>query len=229
MIQISNMSLSVGKAVVFRDVNLALQKGEIIGLVGPKSSEKSTFLKLLGGFVGGYSGEITIDGLKIGKLTKSIVSFLPNVNFLERLMSTISVYNLYRNTFSDFNEECFLELLAKFDVDPKKPIKKMTAAMKNGFQFALIMSRQAKVYLLDEPLSSIDLNHRNVLVGLIKEKSASGALVIISSESLDEFRPILDSLIFVKEGKVIQMEDVQSILINEDKTVSQLTNEVFLC
>ncbi len=229
MIQISNMSLSVGKAVVFRDVNLALQKGEIIGLVGPKSSEKSTFLKLLGGFVGGYSGEITINGLKIGNSTKSIVSFLPKVNFLDRWMSTISVYNLYRNTFSDFNEDCFLELLSKFDVDPKKPIKKMTVAMKNSFQFALIMSRQAKVYLLDEPLSSIDLNHRNVLVGLIKEKSASGALVIISSESLDEFRPILDSLIFVKEGKVIQMEDVQSILINEDKTVSQLTNEVFLC
>jgi ABC-2 type transport system ATP-binding protein len=223
------MNLSVGNTVVFKDVNLALQKGKIVGLVGPKSFEKSTLLKLLGGFVGGYSGEITIDGLKIGKLTKSIVSFLPKVNFLDRWMSTISVYNLYRNTFSDFDEECFLELLAKFDVDPRKHIKKMTVAMKNHFQFALIMSRRAKVFLLDEPMSSIGSNHRDELVRIIKEKSASDSLVIISSESLDEFRPVLDTLIFIKEGKVVLFEDVQSILIKEDKTILQLINEVFIC
>jgi ABC-2 type transport system ATP-binding protein len=131
--------------------------------------------------------------------------------------------------FSDFDEFYFLELLDKFDVDPTKSIKKMTVQMRNHFQFALIMSRRANVYLLDEPLSSVDLKYHDELIRMIKEKSGSGCLVIISSESMVEIGPIADSLIFIKDGEVIQLDDVNSVLMQEGKTISQLYSEVILC
>jgi ABC-2 type transport system ATP-binding protein len=229
VIQIRNMSLCVAKTFVLKDVNLTLEKGKIIGLIGPKNSVKSALLKLLGGCLGNYTGEVIIDGLAVSHLTKSIVSFLPKANFLDYWMSTKGVFDLYKNMFSDFDEVYFLELLDKFDVDPTKSIKKMTVQMRNHFQFALIMSRRANVYLLDEPLSSVDLKYHDELIRMIKEKSGSGCLVIISSESMVEIGPIADSLIFIKDGEVIQLDDVNSVLMKEGKTISQLYSEVILC
>jgi ABC-2 type transport system ATP-binding protein len=164
MIEIKNVTKTYDGKPALINVNLSLQTGKIIGLLGPNGSGKTTLIKILNGLLRDYKGEVLIDGNPVNEISKSLVSYLPDRNYLPNWTNAEGAIKIFKDLYQDFDEEKMRSLFAKLNLDPKQPLKKMSKGMKEKFQLALVMSRNAKIYILDEPIGGVDPAARELIL-----------------------------------------------------------------
>jgi len=228
MIEIKNLTKFYGKTPALVDVNLSLTPG-IIGLLGPNGSGKTTMIKVLNGLLRDYKGDIRINGNKIGDKSKAIVSYLPDRNYLPNWTNAEGAITIFKDLYEDFDEGKMRALLAKLNLDPKQPMKTMSKGMKEKFQLALVMSRNALIYILDEPIGGVDPAARELILKTILENYAQGSMVIISTHLIADIEQIFDQVIFLKEGQVVLHDEVDKVRADKGMSIEAYFKEVFRC
>lgn len=223
------LTKSYGSKAALADVTLAVEPGRIVGLLGPNGSGKTTLLKLANGLLTPNSGEILIDGCAPSRETKAIVSYLPDRNTLPGWMTVTQALDYYGDFFADFRRSAAEEMLCSLSLDPKQRIKTLSKGMREKVQLILTMSREAKLYLLDEPIGGVDPATREYILRTIISNYNEDAAVVISTHLIADVEQVLDEVIFLREGKVMLHESVETIRDEKGKSVDELFREVFRC
>ena len=229
MIEIKHVSKSYDKTQALINVNLTLQPGRIIGLLGPNGSGKTTMIKILNGLLRDYEGEVLVDGQPIGAHSKGLISYLPDVSYFANWMNGEMAVKLFKDMYADFDESRFRELMSKLKLDTKQSMKTMSKGMKERFQLALVMSRRAKIYILDEPIGGVDPAARELILNTILDNYAPESMVLISTHLIADIENIFDTVIFLKEGEVVLFDEAEKVREKEGKSIDELFREVFRC
>lgn len=217
-----------GSFQALNSIDLALPEGKIIGLLGPNGSGKTTLIKLASGLLQPTSGEILIDGMKPGVETKRIVAYLPERNYLEDRMTVDQMLKFMKDFYEDFNMDKAHEMLAHLDIDPKAKFKALSKGNREKVQLILVMSRDAKLYLLDEPIGGVDPASRDYILDTIIKNYNKDATVILSTHLIADIEPVLDEFVFIRKGDMIRHDTVAAVK-EQGETVDSLFREVFRC
>lgn len=229
MISIEHLNKRFDTREVLKDLDLSLESGQIVGLVGPNGSGKTTLLKILAGLTSDYSGNIRIDGKPLGLLTKEVVSYLPEKTYLSDWMRSIDAIDLFNDFYSDFDRIKAMEMLAQLRLDPKQRIKTMSKGMQEKLQLTLVMGRQAKVYLLDEPIGGVDPATRSVILDAVLKQYSEDSLMVFATHLIADVERIFDRVIFLGFGEIKLHDEVDAIREKYGKSVDEVFREVFSC
>ena len=229
ILQCKNLSKRYGAAEALKGIDLELEAGRIVGLLGPNGSGKTTFIKLANGLLKPTEGEILIDGNHPGKETKAEVAYLPDRDFLPDYMSVSQLIKYYSDFFDDMNMAKAEEMLRSLDLDKDMKLKKMSKGTREKVQLILTMSRDAKVYFLDEPIAGVDPAARDYILRTIITNYNPDALVVISTHLIADVENVLDEVVFIKEGKIVLHKEADLIREEEAKSIDGLFREVFKC
>ena len=210
-------------------VNLKLMRGRIIGLLGPNGSGKTTLIKLANGLLSTKSGEILIDGKPVGIETKKIVSYLPERNSLNLSMTVEETIRYFQDFYEDFDAGRAYEMLRNLQIDPGAKLKTLSKGTREKVQLVLVMSRRAQLYILDEPIGGVDPAARDYILNTIIGNYDENATVLISTHLITDIEPILDEVIFLKNGQVVLYAPADVIREENGKSVDALFREVFKC
>lgn len=217
------------KNPVLNYINLNMEKGKIIGLLGPNGSGKSTLIKLCNGLLQPNEGDILIDGNPVGIETKKLVSYLPERTYLDNSMSPLDYINFFSDFYEDFDSNKALDMLGSLKINPKDKLRTMSKGTKEKVQLILVMSRQAKLYMLDEPIGGVDPAARDYILNTIINNYNPEASVIISTHLITDIEQVLDNVIFLCDGEIKLQKTVDEIRMREGKSVDALFREVFKC
>jgi len=229
ILECKDLYKSYGGKRVLKGINLTLKRGRIIGLLGPNGSGKSTLIKLANALLTPTSGEILIDGKKPGVETKKIVSYLPEKTYLNDWMKVTDIINFFCDFYSDFNKEKAYDMLKNLNIDPSDKLKTMSKGTKEKVQLILVMSREAELYFLDEPIAGVDPAARDYILNTIISNYNENATVVISTHIIADIERILDEVVFISNGEITLCKSVDEIREDEGKSVDMLFREVFRC
>lgn len=218
-----------GKKKALSNINITLEKGKIIGLLGPNGSGKSTFIKLCNGLLQPTSGSIKVVGQPIGIETKKVVSYLPERTYLDDNMTPTQLLDYFMDFYEDFDKERALGMFKSLNIDMKQRMKNMSKGTKEKVQLILVMSRRAKLYILDEPIGGVDPAARDYILNTIITNYDPEASVIISTHLISDIENVLDEVIFIKNGEKVLQKSVDAIREDEGKSIDALFREVFRC
>jgi ABC-2 type transport system ATP-binding protein len=211
------------------DVNLTLNRGKIIGLLGPNGSGKTTLLKIINGLLVPDSGSLLVGGYPTGIQTKKIISYLPERTYLPDWMKVNDILNLFQDFYTDFDRNKSLEMLSRLHIDTEKSLKTMSKGTKEKVQLILVMSRNADLYCLDEPIGGVDPASRDYILNTIITNYNENATVLISTHLIADIEMVLDEVIFIKDGSILMHSPVDEIRTKENKSIDSLFREVFKC
>ncbi|WP_297429016.1 ABC transporter ATP-binding protein [Clostridium sp.] len=229
ILECRNLFKSYAGAEALKGINLTINRGRIVGLLGPNGSGKSTLIKLANGLLTPSNGEILIAGNKPGIETKKIVSYLPERTYLNDWMKVSDIINFFQDFYDNFNPEKAYNMLAKLNINPNDKLKTMSKGTKEKVQLILVMSREADLYLLDEPIAGVDPAARDYILNTIITNYNENATIIISTHLISDIERILDDVVFISYGNVFLTKSVDEIRENEGKSVDALFREVFRC
>lgn len=229
LVEINNISKQYQNKQVLSNVNLNLEPGHIVGLLGPNGSGKTTLMKILTGAIKDYTGTVTINGTLVGPETKAIVSYLPDASYFSPWMCPLDMIHLFKDFYADFNEEKCLEMLHKLGLNEKQKIKTMSKGMVEKFQLCLVMSRHARLYVLDEPIGGVDPAARDYILDTILNNYNEQSTILMSTHLISDVERIFDTVVFLKEGEIVLHGDIDNIREKEEKSIDQLFREVFKC
>ena len=227
LLQLHHVTKKYKKHVAIDDVTLSLPAGKIIGLLGPNGSGKTTLIKLMNGLLHPTTGDIVIDGYRPSVETKKIVSYLPDTSYLLENMKIKDALTLFEDFYNDFSREKAEHLLEDLDLNPDEQLKNLSKGNKEKVQLILVMSRQAKLYILDEPIGGVDPAAREYILRTIINNYCEDASVVISTHLIAEIEPILDEIVFLKEGKVILQGNTDDIREEYGKSIDLLFREKY--
>ena len=214
---------------ILKNINLKIPRGKIIGLLGKNGTGKSTLIKLINDLLTPTSGEILIKGQKIGVETKKVISYLPERTYLNKQMKVSEVISYFEDFYDNFDSKKAKRLLEDLDLDINQKLSKMSKGMQEKVQLVLVMSRNADLYVLDEPLGGVDPATRDYILDSIISNYSEKATVIISTHLISDIEKVLDEVIFIKDGNIVLHESVDEIREREGKSVDELFREVFKC
>jgi len=229
ILECNNIKKSFGSKHALTGIDLKVERGRIVGLLGPNGSGKTTLIKLANALLVPTSGEILIDGKKPGVETKKVVSYLPEKTYLNNWMSIQQIIEFFSDFYSDFNSEKAYDMLKRLNLDPKEKLKNLSKGNKEKVQLILVMSREAQLYLLDEPIGGVDPAARDYILETIISNYNENATVIISTHLISDIEKILDDVVFIKDGGIILTSTVDNIRDEKGKSVDALFREVFKC
>ena len=224
-----NLTKHYGTVAALQDVNLNVEPGRIVGLLGPNGSGKSTMIKLANGLLTPSSGRILIDGMEPGLETKKLVSYLPERTYLANWMSVKQILNYFEDFYDDFDRQRAVTMLTHLGIEETQRIKQMSKGTREKVQLILVMSRRAKLYLLDEPIGGVDPAARDYILNTIIGNYDPGAAVIISTHLIADVEPLLDEVIFINGGHILRHTPVDTIREEMGKSVDALFREEFKC
>lgn len=225
MITIRNLTMKYGGRPVIDGLNLDLEKGQIVGLLGENGSGKTTLLRILTGLERNYKGDVKINGKNPGSFTNKDISYQPDHLPVDPSLKIRKVGKIYQNFFADFDEGKFLNLIEGFDIDKDLKIKECSKGMKDKVQIALSLSRKSPIYILDEPMSGIDPKSRKIILKTIIDNFDYEGLLIISTHLISEIEKVLDRAIFIDNGKILVNERVDDIREKENMGVEEYFTE----
>ena len=227
ILKCTNLSKTYDFDNALNNVNLSIETGKIIGLLGPNGSGKTTFIKLLNGLLKPTEGEIFIDGKNPGVETKKIVAYLPDKNYLDNSKTVKAILQLFADFYDDFDLERAQNMLKDLGIDITRRFKLLSKGMKEKVQLILVMCRRAKLYLLDEPIAGVDPAARDYILNTVIKNYNRDATVIISTHLIADVEKVLDEVIFISKGEILLYQDVKSIISEHNKTVDEYFREVF--
>ncbi|MBU3136335.1 ABC transporter ATP-binding protein [Clostridium gasigenes] len=210
-------------------VDLTIEKGKIIGILGPNGSGKTTFLKLIAGLIRPSEGEIKICDNEIGYKTKELVAYLPDSDFLYPWMKISEAKKVYSTFFKDFNSDKFDELLDFMKLESNMSVKGLSKGMKEKLALALTLAREAKLIILDEPLNGVDPIAREQILQAILKGFSFESSMIITSHLINEVESLLDEVCFLKEGKIMLSGNAEDLRSEKNMTIDEIYREVFAC
>ncbi|WP_300081737.1 ABC transporter ATP-binding protein [uncultured Thomasclavelia sp.] len=229
LLKIDNVTKKYGRFKALDNVTLTLQSGKIVGLLGPNGSGKTTLIKIINGLLKDYQGNILVDGNPIGVESRKIISYLPDENYFQDWMYIKDVLNIFSDLYQDFQKDNCLELMKRFNLEPNMKIKSLSKGMKEKFQLCLVMSRKAKLYILDEPIAGVDPAAREVILDVILNNYDEDALVLISTHLISDLETIFDEVVFLKEGKVVLHQETEQLRHERKQSIDEAFREVFRC
>ena len=228
ILEVKHLTKNYGDITALSDVTLSLEGGKIIGLLGSNGSGKTTLLKMIAGILQPTSGSVTVNGMEIGTETKKIVSYLPERTYLYSWMRTRDIIDYFDDFYEDFNKENALRMLKALGVNENAKLKTLSKGTREKVQLVLVMSRKAKVYLLDEPIAGVDPVAREFILETILSNRAPDSMILISTHLITDVEKVLDSFVFIRDGKLLMKQDVESVR-ESGKTVDELFREVYKC
>jgi ABC-2 type transport system ATP-binding protein len=229
MLECSALTKRYGSVTALQNIDLTLESGRIVGLVGPNGSGKTTLIKLAQHLLTPTSGVITINGLLPGPETKEIVSYLPDRDFLPQWMNLQQLTGFYHEFFEDFNPAKSAEMLESLGVTGNMPLGKMSKGTREKVQLIFTMSREARVYLLDEPIAGVDPATRDYILRTILTNYSENALVLISTHLITDVEPILDEVVFLQNGTITLHENADALRERTGKSIDGYFREVYRC
>lgn len=229
ILECKGLTKKFGSKIALNNVNLTLGRGQIIGLLGPNGSGKSTLIKLANELLTPTSGEILVSGKNPGIETKKIVSYLPEKTYLNDWMRVHEIIELFKDFYEDFKPEKAYDMLRSLNINANDRLKTMSKGTKEKVQLILVMSREAELYLLDEPIGGVDPAARDYILKTILSNYNENGTVVISTHLISEIENILDYVVFINQGQVALTASVDEIRSEKGKSVDALFREVFRC
>jgi len=227
IVEIKNLTKKYSNKIALDNVSLNIEEGKVVGVLGPNGSGKTTLIKILTGLLRQTSGEVLIDGHKVGVYTKSIVSYLPDRNFLYKWMKITDASNLFKDFYSDFDEGKFEELLKFMKLDKNMKIDTLSKGMHEKLNLSLVLSRNAKLYILDEPIAGVDPVARDEILNAIINNYNEKSSMIITTHLVRDMENMLDDVVFLRDGKIILSDNAESLREKKNMSIDEIYKEVF--
>ena len=223
------LTKNYGHLAALDGVDFAIEPGRIVGLLGPNGSGKTTLIKLANGLLTPTSGDILVCGMAPGKETHALVSYLPERTAIPTWMTTTQLLDFYQDFYADFRRDAAEEMLRHLNIQPKQHIKQMSKGTREKVQLIMVMSRAAKLYLLDEPIGGVDPATRDYILSTIIGNYDPEAAVVISTHLISDVEKVLDEVVFINQGRVMLQSSVDQIREEKGMSVDELFREVFKC
>lgn len=227
IVEVNGLNKGYGKKSVLSDINFTIGEGQIIGLLGPNGSGKTTMIKTLTGLLQDYKGVIRIDGNVPNAYTKSIVSYLPEKTYLSKWMTVKDTFILFQDFYADFDIKKAKDMVQRMNLDLNQKTKTMSKGMQEKLQLILVMSRQAKLYILDEPIGGVDPAARDYILDTIIKNYNEKSSILLSTHLIHDVERIFDKVMFLKDGKIIINEYVDKLREEHEKSIDELFREVY--
>ncbi len=229
LVEIVNLTKKYGTNVAVNNLTVNLPKGKIIGLLGPNGSGKTTLIKMLNGLLTPTEGTIMIDGNYVGTATKSKVAYLPDRTYLTMSRTIREILDYFQDFYQDFSRERAEEMLKSLGIDPAVKMRTLSKGTKEKVQLILVMSRNASLYILDEPIAGVDPAARDYILRTIINNYNPEATVLISTHLIEDVEQVLDEVIFMRYGQLVLYTSVDNIREEKGKSVDAYFREVFAC
>jgi ABC-2 type transport system ATP-binding protein len=226
-LEIRNLSRHYGPVPALAGLSLSLDSGRIVALFGENGSGKTTLLKVVSGLLAEYTGEVLVHGEPPGPASKAMVSFLPDESFLPGTVSSRGAVAMFTDFFADFDAARAKALIADFGIDPARPLKTLSKGQREKVQLALAMSRRARLYLLDEPISGVDPAARETILSTILTQYDPEALVVISTHLIADIEPVADAAVFLREGRVLLAGDADDLRAAHGMSLDRLFRSTY--
>ena len=227
MLDCVNIEKRYGGKFAVNGVSVRREDAHIYGLLGPNGSGKSTWMKMAAGLIVPDDGQMTLDGVKIGAETKRHIAYMPTEGYIYSYMKIKDVGRYYQDFFDDFDAQQFEKLIADMDLEMNMKVRNLSSGMMAKLKIAVTLSRKAELYLLDEPLNGIDLLARDEVVNTILTNMSDNASVVISSHLVEELERIIDKAIFMKDGQIVLMGDVEEIRQERGESDTDLYRQIY--
>jgi len=229
ILECNGLTKYYGRSMGLKNVNLRVESGRIIGLLGPNGSGKTTFIKICTGLLTPTHGTALINGVSPNTDTKAVVSYLPEYSYLNSWMKVSHMLGFFRDFYSDFNYAKALEMLKNLGINETHTLKSLSKGTKEKVQLILVMAREAKLYLLDEPIGGVDPAARDYILNTIIRNYSPDAAVIISTHLIYDIEQVLDDVIFLRNGEIVLSSSVDDLRENHGMSVDSYFREVFRC
>lgn len=229
ILQCTGLCKRFGTKLALDNVSFALERGQIVGLLGPNGSGKSTLIKLANGLLTPTAGDVTIEGDLPGVLTHQKVSYLPERSYLSNWMTVNELMNFFESFYDNFSREKAEDMLHRLNIEPGAVIKTMSKGTKEKVQLIMVMSREADLYLLDEPIGGVDPAARDYILDTILTNYSENSTVVISTHLIADIERTLDDVLFLNQGQLVLHKSVDDIRAEHGKSVDALFREVFAC
>ena len=229
LLEVKHLTKTFDGKKILDDVNLVIPEGRIIGLLGKNGAGKSTLIKSINDLLTIDEGEILFKGKKLGVYSKENISYLPERTYLDKSMKVSEIIDYFSEFYKDFDKERAYRLLKDLKLDSEKRIIKMSKGMQEKLQLILVMSRDADLYILDEPLSGVDPATRDYILDTILSNFKEGASIIISTHLITDIERILDEVIFIDEGKIVRNASADELRNKEKSSIDEIFRRMFRC
>lgn len=229
LLECKNVCKSYGRKEILKDINLSLPSGKIVGLLGKNGSGKTTLIKAINGLLALDKGEILIDGKNVGVESKKIISYLPERNYLNVHKKVKHIIDYFSDFYEDFDKEKAYKLLNNLNIKAEDKLVTMSKGMREKVQLALVMSRRAKLYILDEPMGGVDPATRDYILDTILNNFDDGATIMMSTHLISDIERVLDEVIFIDDGKITRCEDADKLRKETGKSIDEVFREDFKC
>ncbi len=229
LLECRGLTKSYGRKTALSGVDLTISRGKIVGLLGPNGSGKTTLIKLACGLLTPTAGQILVEGKEPGVESRLAISYLPDKNYLNDWMKVSDLVDYFKDFYSNFDPRRAYDMLSKLNIDPDLRLKTLSKGTKEKVQLILVMSRDAQLYLLDEPIGGVDPATRDYILNTIISNYNSQATIIISTHLIADIEKVLDEVVFISEGRIVLSSSVDEIRAENGKSVDALFREVFKC
>lgn len=227
VLEFKSVTKVYGEKIALSDFSIEIPKGKIIGLIGPNGAGKSTFIRLAAALIKANKGSVEVLGIEPSAKTKEVVSYLPDKPFLYEWMTVAQSIDYFKEFFQDFDEGKMNSLLDFMKIDKKSKVKELSKGMLERLNLSLTLSRNAKLYLLDEPLAAVDPTTRDKIINSIIENFNEESTIIISTHLVREVETLFDEVIFIDKGKLIFYQDAEELRIRKGKPIEDIYKEMF--
>lgn len=227
LLRCDGITKKYGPLIALNNIDLSIEGGRIIGLLGPNGSGKTTLIKLINGLLTPTSGSLTVCGGAPGVETKKVVAYLPDSNYLNSWMTVGQLVDMFCDFYEDFRRDTAIEMLTRFGITTGVRLKTLSKGNKEKVSLILVMSRSAKLYVLDEPIAGVDPATRDYIISTIIGNYNPEASVIISTHLISDIEQVLDEVIFINNGNIVLHKSVDAIREESGKSADELFREVF--
>lgn len=229
LLECKNVCKNYGQKEALKDISISLPSGKIVGLLGKNGSGKTTLIKAINGLLSIDKGEILVDGKVVGTESKKIISYLPERTYLSMHKKVKDIIEYFSDFYEDFDSDKAYKLLDNLKIKADDKLSVMSKGMKEKVQLVLVMSRKAKLYILDEPMGGVDPATRDYILNTILNNFDEGSTILMSTHLISDIERVLDEVIFIDDGKITRYEDADKLRNESGKSIDEVFREEFKC